>query len=231
MDVTFSTTFAKSLRFTQRQPTLGLQLDLQIGDLTRLTDRQNSFWMLKSQYTDQPAQQLFKDVQQQLVRLQAAIANGHALRVWCSETAEDQLGFMWLCDQLKAVDVAVTQVKVPLDFAYATPIPSFQQFSRLGEMDPQQILTWQLPETTVTKAERQAFSYAWQSLATENAALRVALNGRPMSVPADFFDAWFLPYVHSALAVDAAFSQLLEGFPPGMPTWWLQSRLANLCKP
>jgi len=43
MDVTFSTTFAKSLRVTQRQPALGLQLELQIGDLTRLTDGQNVF--------------------------------------------------------------------------------------------------------------------------------------------------------------------------------------------
>jgi len=231
MDVTFSTTFAKSLRVTQRQPALELQLDLQIGDLTRLTDGQNPFWTLKSQYTDQSAQQLFKDVQQQLSQLQSAIVNGDALRVWCSDTAEDQLGFLWFCDQLKTVDVAVTQVKVPLDSACATPTPFYQEFTGLGEMDPQQILRWQLPETTVTLAERQAFSYAWQSLTTENAALRVALNGRPMSVPVDFFDTWFLPYIHSELPVDEAFGQLLEGFPPGMPTWWLQSRLANLRNP
>lgn len=230
MDVTFSTTFAKSLRFTQRQPALGLQLELQIGDLTRLDDGRDPFWTSKSQYTDQSAQQLFEDVQQQLIGLQSVIANDDALRVWCCETAEDQLGFMWLCHQLKAVDVAVTQVKVPLDVTCAMPTPSFQQFSGLGEMDPQQILTWQLPETTVTLAERQAFSYAWQSLATENTALRVALNGRPMSVPAVFFDAWFLPYVHSESTVDVAFGQLLEEFPPGMPAWWLQSRLTNLQK-
>lgn len=231
MDVTFSTTFAKSLRFTQRQPALGLQLELQIGDLTRLDDGQNPFWTLKSQYTDQSAQQLFKDVQQQLARLQVAIANGDALRIWCSETAEDQLGFLWLCDQLKKVAVPVTQVKVPLDSACAAPTPVYQQFTGLGEMDPQQVLTGQLPETTVTLAQRQAYSCAWQSLATENAALRVALNGRPTSVPADFLDTWFLPYVHSELSVDEVLGQLLEVFPPGMPTWWLYSRLTNLRKP
>ncbi|MFD1548664.1 DUF1835 domain-containing protein [Levilactobacillus fuyuanensis] len=154
MDVTFSTTFAKSLQVMQRQPALGLQLDLQIGDLTRLTNGQNPFWTLKSQYTDQAAQQLFKDVQQRLTRLQSAIASGDALRVWRSETAEDQLGFLWFCDQLKAVDVAVTQVKVPLDFACTVPTPSYQEFTGLGEMDPEQVLTWQLPETTVTLAER-----------------------------------------------------------------------------
>jgi len=231
MDVTFSTTFAKSLRVTQRQPALELQLDLQIGDLTRLTDGQNPFWTLKSQYTDQSAQQLFKDVQQQLSQLQSAIVNGDALRVWCSDTAEDQLGFLWFCDQLKTVDVAVTQVKVPLDSACATPTPFYQEFTGLGEMDSQQILTWQLPETTVTLAERQAFSYAWQSFTTENAALRVALNGRSTSVPVNFFDTWFSPYVHSKLPVDEAVDQLLEGFPPGMPTWWLQSRLTNLRNP
>ncbi|WP_155823084.1 DUF3658 domain-containing protein [Levilactobacillus parabrevis] len=158
-------------------------------------------------------------------------ANGDALRIWCSETAEDQLGFLWLCDQLKTVAVTVTQVKVPLDSACAAPTPVYQQFTGLGEMDPQQVLTGQLPEITVTLAQRQAYSCAWQSLATENAALRVALNGRTTSVPTDFLDTWFLPYVHSELSVDEVLGQLLEGFPPGMPTWWLYSRLTNLRKP
>jgi len=231
MDVTFSTTFAENLRFTQKRPALALQLELQIGDMMRLTDENNVFWMLKSRYSDQSAQQLFEDVQRQLTQLQTAVTRREPLRIWCSETAEDQLGFMWLCDRLKTTDLVVTQVKVPLDFAVTTPLPAYHQLTGLGELDAQQVLAWQLPENAVTQAERQAVSFGWKSLVLENTALRVSLNGRPVNVPAELLDGWFLPYAQVNLPIDEVIGRLMATLPPGMPDWWMRSRLAIVMSP
>lgn len=93
IDVTFDPTLANTLAQSLKLTAIALPLDLQIGDLTRLTDAKNSYWGLKARYTKSGgASAEFAAVTTSQQRLQRVLATGTTLRVWTSVNPADQLG-------------------------------------------------------------------------------------------------------------------------------------------
>ncbi|MEN2361745.1 DUF1835 domain-containing protein [Levilactobacillus brevis] len=101
IDVTFDPTLANTLAQSLKLTAIALPLDMQIGDLTRLTDVKHSYWRLKARYTKSGgASAEFAAVATSQQRLQRVLATGTTLRVWTSVNPADQLGWGWLCSQL-----------------------------------------------------------------------------------------------------------------------------------
>ena len=141
IEVTFDPTLANTLAQSMKLTAIALPLDLQIGDLTRLTDAKNSYWRLKARYTKSGgASAEFAAVTTSQQRLQRMLATGTTLRVWTSANPADQLGWGWLCSQLVQAHFmgVVQRVQIPISGPVMTAMgPVFMQNSSHGELDEQ----------------------------------------------------------------------------------------------
>lgn len=227
MDVTFNESFANGLAMALKQPVLGLQWDLEIGDLTRLETFDPRAWTVQAAQSDESsAAALAKRVQQQRQQLDAAVERGESIRVWWCETAADQLGYWWLCDYLQAVPNLVKQVKLPLDRWVTTTSPVFQRFASLAEMDGDLAVTELDHAQAVTALQRQVMGRYWREIVQENAALRVSMNGVVIGVPVDFLDRLFAQRLRPGKSLTWILGQVLGALPVGLPEWWLHSRMS-----
>jgi len=226
MDVTFNKSFANGLSMALKQPVLGLQWDLAVGDLTRLKTFDPEAWAVQAAQADQPsAEILTKQVQQQRQRLDVAIARGEAIRVWWSEAPADRLGYWWLCDYLQNVSNPLEQVKLPLDRELTTTLPAFQHFSSLAEMDGEVAVTDIDRAQVVSPLACQVIGRYWQETVQEAAALRVSMNGTIIGVPVDFLDPLFAQQLQPGQSLTWSLGRILGALPLGLPEWWIHSRI------
>ncbi|MFC6207185.1 DUF1835 domain-containing protein [Levilactobacillus tongjiangensis] len=229
MDIVFNESFGNGLAGALQQPVVGLQLDLQVGDLGRLTGESTDFWQMKAQLEGtETATELAQTVQQGIGQLQAAIDRGDAIRVWWSDHPDDRLGFMWLCALMKDVSNQLTQVKVPLERATSGAPIVFQQLVSLGEWDGNAALVFLSTATDVPASERLALSEEWTQQVAENAPLRVTVNGHTLGVPVDFWDKLIAAEIRPNKSVIWTIGRVLGELPVGLPDWWVRGRLAVL---
>ncbi len=229
MEITFNEGFAGALQFALKQPVIGLPLELQIGDLKRFGQPAHTFWATKASYdATQSAPELYAEIQRGLDALTAAIEAGEALRVWWSETADDQLGFEWLCARLGTRKLPLTQVKVPLKQVLTTPGLHLRTYAQLDELDADTIAGLSALTQPVSLTTRKAVAYEWDALLGDNAPLRVNLNGQLVGVPADFYDALIRPQLKSGRSRTRIIGETVGRYGVGVPAWWIAARVAQL---
>jgi len=229
MDIVFNESFGNALADALKQPVIGLQLDLQVGDLGRLTGESTDFWQMKARLEGTAtATELAQSVQQGIGQLQAAIDRGDAIRVWWSDHPDDRLGFMWVCALMKDVPNRLTQIKVPLERVTSGSPTAFQQFVSLAEWDGDAALAFLDGATDVPASERLAISDEWAHQVAENAPLRVTVNGHTLGVPADFWDKLIAAEMQPNKSVIWTIGRVLGELPVGLPDWWVRGRLAGL---
>ncbi|ANZ60566.1 DUF3658 domain-containing protein [Secundilactobacillus paracollinoides] len=233
IDLTFNDDFADTLHQKLKVPVISLQLDLQIGNLHRLRSPLDPFWQLKAKYeTNATSAQLVATIHQQLARLRKTTDAGEALRVWWSDTADDVLGLMWLCNRLADTQLPVVQVKVPLTEPNYQNRDVLMQFATLGEIDPSMLSGYLEGALPLSHSIQQTYSYRWRALASDNAPLRVNLNGHVVSVPETFYDGALQQVMLKTRLTPVSFAkrrrivgETLSTYPIGVPGWWYAYRL------
>ena len=234
IEVTFDPTLANTLAQSMKLTAIALPLDLQIGDLTRLTDAKNSYWGLKARYTKSGgASAEFAAAATSQQRLQQALATGTTLRVWTSVNPADQLGWGWLCSQLVQAQFmgVVQRIQIPLSGPVMTEMgPVFMQNSTIGELDEPALEHDLATAKVVTAADWVAFSYHWQACYEDNAALRLTLSGRVVGVPQDFLDPLVRTCYRPEQSTAQTLGRILANYPIGMPNWWWQYRIDQIAK-
>ena len=231
MDITFSDSFSGTLLATVGQPVLGLQLELQVGDLHRFDDPDNEFWQLKGRYVqNRSAADFFKETQRGITKIRTAIAQGEPLRVWRSSTADDQIGFWWLCEQLKNSLTPLSLVEVPLLRPVLNQGVHLVEVDHLGELSEGVVTPLLTRERPVDKLAQRAFTYRWQDLLHTNAPLRVNVSGHVMDVPLDFYDHLLRNLQRPGWSTERLVGEFIGRYPVGVPDWWLCSRAARLSR-
>ncbi len=229
MDVVFNESFGNALAGALQRSVVGLQLDLQVGDLGRLTEESTDFWQMKAQLEGtETATELAQTVQRRIGQLQAAIDRGDAIRVWWSDHPDDRLGFMWVCSLMKDVPNQLTQVKVPLERVTSGSPTAIQQLVSLAEWDGDAALAFLDGATDVPASERLALSDEWAQQVAENAPLRVMVNGHTLGVPADFWDKLIAAEIRPNKSIIWTIGRVLGELPVGLPDWWVRGRLVAL---
>lgn len=230
MEVTFDESFAGMLKYEAKLPTIGLQLDAQFGNLHRFSGAKDSFWQLKASHnTDgQTADELRASVMKQIEQLKSAIVAGEPLRVWWSETADDQLGFYWFCQLTQRVTNQVTQVLVPLMLPKAKKWSALYRVSHLGELDFADIQSVLQNEHSLSVNERQSYANGWQAVLEENAPLRVSLNGTVVGVSEAFFDHFLSVEKLTNWPATRVIGEAMGNYSVDVPDWWYRYRLDRL---
>lgn len=227
MEITFNSSFSDTLQRGLHLATLGLPLQLQLGELRRLNDPENAFWTRQATYqpVDDP-DTTYPRVLAQIARLRTAVAANEPLRVWWSDQPDDRLGMMWLCAVLQGVAIPLTQIRVPL--MQPTPEGNRQERTDLSEVAPGELATYLSLDCPMTDGQRQAATYGWRSQLAANAELRVNLNGHILGVPANFYDDFLKTQWLPTVEATAVIGETLGRFPVGVPEWWYRYRLATL---
>ena len=106
------------------------------------------------------------------------------VRIWYSQNPDELCGLFHLLTILPAnADIRV--VRLPEYEVFGTEL---RIYSGWGELDPFELGRFQALERKLTDIERRYFADLWRELQRENGPLRAVVNGRLMTVGADFYD-------------------------------------------
>ncbi len=119
-------------------------------------------------------------------RLVEYAEQGEGIRIWRSRTAFAACGFAFVCDVLREVAGELWVVDMPA--VWENDEGEIERTSGWGEMRPGQFYRFLPLMQKVSGVEKIAESDLWRKLQAENAALRAVVNGRLVSVEADFYD-------------------------------------------
>lgn len=158
---------------------------------------------------------------------------GEALRIWYSHQPDELCGLCWLMAQLKTVEsrAAVSLVRLP-DWEYGAEGTVVLRNS-WGEVAPGQWGTYLSRQETVRPGFVTACAMQWQQLREENAPLRMVLNGRLQSGPADFYDSFLLRELAALpeqFPMAALIGTVLGKYQLGISDTWLARRIETLIR-
>ncbi len=207
-----------------------LWLELDIGDISALPDLSCREPIMRSilrgpdNTDDEPSfAALWDSHQTALARVTEAAQTGESVRIWYSDAPFEVCGYCFAASLLAESSGPVLSVKLP---------PHFEQGENICVHDslvsvPPELLVEILPlEQPLSPALRRAVTYRWHELMRENAPLRATVNGRLISVPADFYDHMLQRHLPDgefpavrAIGNAMAFGQL------GVRDWWYAQRL------
>lgn len=150
-----------------------------------------------------------------LDRLLAAAHEGQPLRIWAGQSASDACGLRWLMSRLVKAGTN-NEIRLVLLPPYKKHGNQTVRCRDGGDLHPGE---WGrlLPGAFVLSSDQQQVLAAeWDVLESENAPLRVSINGQLLSVSENFYDP-FLQRTISALPDSfsgaALISQLLTDYP------------------
>ncbi len=240
MEITFSDSFGATLQYyynvLHQDPrlTMGLQMDLQFGDLKRMTDPKiaDDFVSFKAKYSYplETVDEIKHNWQVKLDQLRGMIQGNKPIRVWWSTMPDDRLGFLWLCDLLKDKDIEFKSICLPLEY------PDKDKYiilSRMGELTDSDFDSrhFEQFETEIPKEIRQSYSYEWQRITTEHSQIRAQINGELINLPADFYDQFLIKAIGKKGGTGAnVVGDAVKNGPSGIPDWWYGYRMTELEK-
>lgn len=172
-----------------------LSFDLDVGDISGslLSEARKSQCLKKyspGRWRDcdtvEQQKQKWNSLQKQVSRFKAYAAEGEAMRIWYSDAPYAVCGLYQVCSMLKDCDCPVLVVKLPeYQLKNEKTIVVHQSWGEVGHMD---ILDFTKDEKPLSRMEVRYYADLWEELVKENAPLRAVVNGRLVSVPADFYD-------------------------------------------
>lgn len=163
------------------------------------------------------AEKLLEQVDASLQRILMAGQVGEPLRVWVSDLANDACGLRWLMNELCRAESgsAISLITLPrYDCRPGENVICERRgwfeagAGEWGRFVPQ--------AQTVAPLLRRVLAEEWQRLEAENAPLRAVVNGRLVSVAADFYDPFLrraLKRLPATFRGDALISQMIMDYP------------------
>ena len=120
-------------------------------------------------------------------RLTGARESGEPVRAWVFPyDAYDLCGLYFLCDFFRSAKTPLFLVELPT--CEARDDNAWTEYRGAGDVPPERLGNALKNARPLSAVERTAYAMRWRELLAENAPLRASVNGRVMSVPADFYD-------------------------------------------
>ena len=122
-----------------------------------------------------------------LTELRMRAENGEPLRVWYSQAPDEMCGFDWLMSQLEDLEeIELHGIRLPS--YYECTNGDVILWKSWEEVAPEEWSPFLAEKNPIPRNFRRGCAWEWQELAEENAPLRAVVNGRPVSVPVQFYD-------------------------------------------
>ena len=120
--------------------------------------------------------------------LERVRADREPVRIWTSRNPDEFCGFCHILTELpKDADIRV--VELPEYEVFGKEI---RTYSGWGEISPYELGRFQTLERPLTATERRYFSMLWRTMQAQNCPLRAIVNGKLLSMEADFYDGIIL---------------------------------------
>lgn len=113
----------------------------------------------------------------------AAAGSGEPVRIWFSSEPAALCGFYQVVAALFPLGADIRAIRLP-EWSLSG---EGQQLQGWGEVSPDEISAYLPLEERLSPAQQETIAGAWQALQGENAPLRAQVNGRLVSVGADFY--------------------------------------------
>lgn len=142
--------------------------------------------------------QLLETAKQKYHKLMERSAAGEPVRIWFGAEPDDQCGLCWFCAQLHQLPEhgPVILMELPL-WVQGGQAGTFVEYRGWGEMSPGKVASFLSLQTEADDALLLRMHYLWKLLVAQNAPLRVCLNGRLTSAPAEMYD----PFIRKSIEV------------------------------
>lgn len=161
-------------------------------------------------------------------------ADGEAVRLWYSNQPDEMCGFYWMTAQLNSLKDQCGPISM-------VRLPPFEQRddgavvtrNRWGDVSPGEWYEFLTLEQPMSLALRRSISAQWRSLQEENAPLRAVLNGRLVSVPADFYDSFIrreLAKASDEFHEAHIIGKIMGRFQLGIGDGWIANRIETMIK-
>lgn len=120
------------------------------------------------------------------------VRQGEGVRVWCSQSPDEQCGLYWLAAQLAASKRTPEVTLVTLPAFEERRDGVIVRRTSFGEVAPEEWGRLAQDGVPLPKNYLLGLSSRWAQLQAENAPLRAVVNGQLVSVPEDFYDPFLL---------------------------------------
>lgn len=207
-----------------------LWLELDIGDISALPDLSCRKSIMRSilrgpeDTDDEPSfAALWDSHQTALARVTEAAQTGEPVRIWYSDAPFEACGFHFAASLLAESPGSVTVVKLPLFFEEGNTI---RVHDSLASVDAEQLAALLPLEQPMSATLRRTAAHRWHELLRENAPLRATVNGRLISVPAEFYDHVLRRHLPDGeFAAVRAIGNAMAFGELGVRDWWYAQRL------
>lgn len=125
------------------------------------------------------------------------INDGHKIRLWISNTANNRCGLYWLCNFLKDYTNELSMVVCP-GYEYDDITDTVEEIRKWSMFsNPWSMVECIKEAHIVCEKEKSAYSKRWAELVKENAQLRILVDDMIVGVNEDFFDNAILGFVNA----------------------------------
>lgn len=149
--------------------------------------------------TDEELEKIFseqlKQERKKFEKFRKFINDGHKIRLWISNTANNRCGLYWLCNFLKDYTNELSMIVCP-GYEYddiAETVEEIREWSMFS--NPWSMVDHIKEAHIVSEKEKLAYSNRWEELVEENAPLRILVDDMIVGVNEDFFDNAILGFV------------------------------------
>lgn len=219
LDIAFSNSVRGSLKIARHEgldggqdPIVCLDLALNVGDISEPLPgplRRRALEDLIApadgpQQAEQAAGTLLSQAEKALSLILDRAGRGEPLRLWYNRNSPGDLCHLyWLMDRLESFPAA-NIIVVPLPHYHQRQDGMVEVYKGWGEVAPSRYGAFSALAERPSRPFRLALSTAWRELQGENTPLRAVIDGRLVSVAADFYD----PFLRRELArMPAEFSE------------------------
>ena len=138
-----------------------------------------------------------KDKRYTLKRLEKFLTDGHDVRLWLSNTANDRCGLYWFCDFAKNYANTISIVMCP-GYEYISYLSAAHvQRDWASFNSPDFIAEFAPAAHILNEHEKSAYAREWSMLVKENASLRILIDNTIVGVDDSFFDDIIISFVNS----------------------------------
>ena len=132
-----------------------------------------------------------------LQEFEELLNEGHKVRIWLSNNANDRCGLFWICNFLRSCTNEISIVTCPgYEYSDLTN-KTTENRNWAAYSNPYFVAEFADDARIILNDEKSAYSRRWEQIVEENAPLRILIDDVIVGVNEDYFDGIILSYVNN----------------------------------
>lgn len=223
---------------SKREDVYCFDIALSVGDISDNGLGEQRKAVLKKMLSVCRVEDLHHQVEDKMQKTKAALSavmeryrNGEEIRIWYSHNPDELCGMYWLMAQLRPLNNRTTiyLVKLPIwEYGKENTIISRNAW---GDVAPGEWGKYISQQEEARPAFISACAMKWSQLQSENAPLRVSLNGQLQSAPEDIYDSFIFREIAAQpeqFKMAIAIGNVLGKYQLGIGDVWVTNRIDSM---